>query len=276
LRASLRVGNERGEGATGGDCGSAEMSKSWVHGSCLSFKHLDREWRLDEVCITLYFVLQPLENGSLRVKHILLFGLLTAAAQAANAAESLDCPIVSSDASSVRTLIESEAKRQGVDVELALAISDQETRLGTHMKADKATDKGARGVMQLTPDTARRFAVNDVCDPADNVRGGVAYLKQLSEEFGGNILLVASAYNAGEGRVIDAKGVPSISETVRYAAAVANVYYHFDNTLRGGARAATSAARDPHAEPANPAPGAPTTPKQSWIGGSVLYVQGDE
>ena len=139
-------------------------------------------------------------------------------------------------------LIESEAKRQGVDVELALAIGDQETRLGTHIKPDKATDKGARGVMQLTPETAKRFGVKDVCDVTDNVRGGIAYIKQLSAEFGGNVLLVASAYNAGEGRVIDAKGVPPISETVRYAAAVANVYYHFDNTLRGGARAAASAA----------------------------------
>jgi soluble lytic murein transglycosylase-like protein len=276
LRLNRREGNERAEGATRSDCGSAEMSKSWVHGSCLSFKHLDREWRLDEFRITLYLVFQPHGNDALRIKHILLFGLLTAAAQAANAAESLDCPIISSDASSVRALIESEAKRQGVDVELALAISDQETRLGTHMKADKATDKGARGVMQLTPDTARRFAVNDVCDPADNVRGGVAYLKQLSGEFGGNILLVASAYNAGEGRVIDAKGVPPISETVRYAAAVANVYYHFDNALRGGARAATSAARDPSADPAGATPEAPTKSGQSWIGGSVLYVQGDE
>ena len=130
--------------------------------------------------------------------------------------------------------------------------------------------------MQLTPDTARRFGVNDVCDSADNIRGGVAYLKQLSREFGGNILLVASAYNAGEGRVIDAKGVPPISETVRYAAAVANVYYHFDNALRGGARTVAAAARDPNADPASATPVAATNPKQSWIGGSVLYVQGDE
>jgi soluble lytic murein transglycosylase-like protein len=212
----------------------------------------------------------------LHVNQILLFATLAAAALPANAAEIVECPVASIDASSVRALIESEAKRQGVDVELALAIGDQETRLGTRMKADKATDKGARGVMQLTADTARRFGVNDVCDPAENVRGGVAYLKQLSGEFGGNILLVASAYNAGEGRVIDAKGVPPISETVRYAAAVANVYYHFDNALRGGARAVAATARNPTADPASATPVASRNPKQSWIGGSVLYVQGDE
>ena len=201
---------------------------------------------------------------------------MAAAAQPANAAEIAECPVASIDASNVRALIESEAKRQGVDVELALAIGDQETRLGTHMKSDKATDKGARGVMQLTPDTARRFGVNDVCDPADNVRGGVAYLKQLSGEFGGNILLVASAYNAGEGRVIDAKGVPPISETVRYAAAVANVYYHFDNTLRGGTRAATSARARSDRRPGERDAGGADQSEQSWIGGSVLYVQGDQ
>jgi len=212
----------------------------------------------------------------MRATHILLFATLAAAAQPANAAEPADCPLMSVDASSVRALIESEAKRQGVDVELALAIGDQETRLGTHIKPDKATDKGARGVMQLTPETAKRFGVKDVCDVTDNVRGGIAYIKQLSAEFGGNVLLVASAYNAGEGRVNDAKGVPPISETVRYAAAVANVYYHFDNTLRGGARAAASAAPDNSAESVVAPPDAPPKSGQSWIGGSVLYVQGDE
>jgi soluble lytic murein transglycosylase-like protein len=209
-------------------------------------------------------------------KHILLLAILVAASQATNAAEPADCPVISVDASDVRALIESEAKRQGVDVELALAIGDQETRLGAHINPDKATDRGARGVMQLTRETAKRFGVNDVCETSDNVRGGIAYIKQLTAEFGGNVLLIASAYNAGERRVIEAKGVPPISETVRYAAAVANVYYHFDNTLRGGGRAAAASGPDDSAEPAIATRDAPPKSSQSWIGGSVLYVQGDE
>lgn len=212
----------------------------------------------------------------MHTKNILIFATLAAAAQPASAVEPADCPLTQVDASSVRGLIESEAKRQGVDVELALAIGDQETRLGAYIKPGRATDKGARGVMQLMPDTANRFGVKDVCDVTDNVRGGIAYIKHLSAEFGGNVLLVASAYNAGEGRVIEAKGVPPISETVRYAAAVANAYYHFDNTLRGGARAAVSLAPDNSAELAVATPDTPPKSDQGWIGGSVLYVQGDE
>jgi soluble lytic murein transglycosylase-like protein len=212
----------------------------------------------------------------MRINQILLLGLLAAATRPANAAEPPDCPLTSVDASSVQALIESEARREGVDVELALAIADQETHLGTQMKSDKATDKGARGVMQLTPETAERFGVKDVCDLAGNIGGGVAYIKQLSAEFGGNVLLVASAYNAGEGRVFAAKGVPPISETVRYAAAVANDYFHFENTLRGGARAANSAAQRQSAGPAIAMPDTSTKSAQRWIGGSVLYVQGDE
>jgi hypothetical protein len=72
------------------------------------------------------------------------------------------------------------------------------------------------------------------------------------------------------------RGVPPISETVRYAAAVANVYFHFDNTLSGGARAATLAAQRRSEGPAIAMPDTSTKSGQSWIGGSVLYVQGDE
>ena len=189
------------------------------------------------------------------------------AAQCANVPR---CPEGIYDPATVRAAVEAESLRQGADAKLSLAIVDQETLSGRTINAPENLDKGARGPMQLMPGTAQRFGVKDVCDLAENVRGGVAYLKELSEKFGGNVLLVASAYNAGEGRVVEARGVPPLHETVRYAASVANIYYQYDNAFRGGAHAKSHAAdvvvaNGPSGDAAN----------QKWIGGSVLYVEGD-
>jgi len=180
------------------------------------------------------------------------------------------CPEGAYDPATVRAAVEAESVRQGADAKLSLAIVDQETSSGRMLNAPEAVDKGARGPMQLMPGTAQRFGVKDVCDLAENARGGVAYLKELSEKFGGNVLLVASAYNAGEGRVVQARGVPPVPETVRYAASVANIYYQYDNAFRGGAHAKSHAADVVAASGA-----AGETARQKWIGGSVLYVEGE-
>ncbi|QBY01181.1 lytic transglycosylase domain-containing protein [Rhodophyticola sp. CCM32] len=75
---------------------------------------------------------------------------------------------------------------------------------------------GAQGLMQLIPATADRFGVEDVFDTAQNIAGGVAYLSWLMEEFDRDPVLVLAAYNAGEGAVRDAGGVPDYAETRRY------------------------------------------------------------
>lgn len=76
--------------------------------------------------------------------------------------------------------------------------------------------KGATGLMQLMPATATRFGVADATDPAQNIRGGIAYLDWLMEEFAGDPVLVLAAYNAGEGAVRSHDGVPPYSETRDY------------------------------------------------------------
>lgn len=76
--------------------------------------------------------------------------------------------------------------------------------------------KNARGLMQLIPETAMRFRVKDVFDPAQNVRGGVAYLRWLLAYFEGEVSLVAAAYNAGERTVERYRGVPPYEETQAY------------------------------------------------------------
>ena len=77
--------------------------------------------------------------------------------------------------------------------------------------------KGARGLMQLMPATARRLGVRRPFDPQDNIRGGVAYLAELAERFGEtNADLILAAYNAGEQAVEEFGGVPPYRETRDY------------------------------------------------------------
>ena len=87
--------------------------------------------------------------------------------------------------------------------------------------------------MQLMPDTARRFGVQDVMDPAQNIRGGVAYLRELLTMFNGNLELTVAAYNAGENAVIrNGNRIPQYAETVNYVPKVLDFYRKFQ-TRRG-------------------------------------------
>jgi transglycosylase-like protein with SLT domain len=89
----------------------------------------------------------------------------------------------------IRKMIEQEAAKQGADVKLALAIADQESGFGASVNSSA----GARGPMQLMPATAAHYGVIDICNPAENIRGGIAFLKDLNVTFGGNIMLMVAA-----------------------------------------------------------------------------------
>jgi soluble lytic murein transglycosylase-like protein len=185
-----------------------------------------------------------------------------------------DCEAAMNE-SGIRDLVRAEAAKQGVDEKLALAIALQESRFGVELNSPK----GARGPMQLMPATAAMYGVADVCNPVENVRGGVSYLKDLGAAFQGNMMLVAAAYNAGPERVYQAQGVPAISETVRYVASVTNSYYGLKtlSARKGKNSTAMARAAEAPATPANDvAQHEQPAGKQDWIGGSVLYVIASE
>lgn len=117
----------------------------------------------------------------------------------------------------IRELVVVAARRHLVDEDLAVAVATVESDLDQV----RNSPKGARGAMQLMPETAARFDVSDPCDAASNIDGGVRYLRVLLEEFQ-NPLLALAAYNAGEGRIYEYGGIPPFPETVGFVAKVIN------------------------------------------------------
>lgn len=85
--------------------------------------------------------------------------------------------------------------------------------------------KGAMGLMQLMPQTARQLNVSNPFDPEQNVDAGVRQLKQLMENYGGDVKLTLAAYNAGPGAVARSAGVPHFAETRQYVKRITQLYY---------------------------------------------------
>lgn len=111
-------------------------------------------------------------------------------------------------------------KRYNIDPNLIKAIIRAESGFDRYA----VSKKGAQGLMQLMPDTAREMRVSDPFNPEQNIAGGVRYLRKLLKMFNGNLVLSLAAYNAGPGQVKRAGGVPRITETRRYIQRVLNYY----------------------------------------------------
>lgn len=123
-------------------------------------------------------------------------------------------------------MIESASKTHNVEVALVHAVITAES--GYNPGA--VSRAGARGIMQLMPDTARRFGVQNIMDPAQNIQGGVKYLRELLTLFNGDKELAVAAYNAGENAVIrHGNRVPPYTETVNYVPKVLGIYRKFQS-----------------------------------------------
>jgi soluble lytic murein transglycosylase-like protein len=127
-----------------------------------------------------------------------------AAGRPASAAAAAPAPIVN--------FVNIIAPDYQLEPQLVLAIIATESNFDPYA----VSPRNAQGLMQLIPGTAARFAVRNPMDPAQNIRGGMAYLRWLMAYFEGDITLVAAAYNAGEGAVERYLGVPPYAETRNY------------------------------------------------------------
>jgi soluble lytic murein transglycosylase-like protein len=107
-----------------------------------------------------------------------------------------------------------------VDPQLVLAFIAVESGFN----ANAVSPKNAQGLMQLIPETARRFRVKDAFNAEDNIKGGVAYLQWLLAFFKGDVPLVAAAYNAGERAVEKYRGIPPYPETRDYVRRITALY----------------------------------------------------
>jgi soluble lytic murein transglycosylase-like protein len=127
---------------------------------------------------------------------------------------------VTSSGEEFRQLIYSTAVKHGIHPDLVFAVAAVESNFNSRA----VSEKGAQGLMQLMPETAARFGVADPFNPADNVLGGVRYMRYLLDLFNGDSRLALAAYNAGENAVLAARSVPPYPETRRYVARILKMF----------------------------------------------------
>lgn len=116
----------------------------------------------------------------------------------------------------LKDIIESAAAKNEVEAPLVYSV----IRAESNYNPVAVSNKGAQGLMQLIPATAKRFGVKDSFDSKDNVEGGVKYLRYLIDLFHGDYARAVAAYNAGEAAVSKYGGVPPYKETQNYVAQV--------------------------------------------------------
>jgi len=172
-------------------------------------------YRFDERTVTLFLK----GGGDVTVPSSLIQGIVpdeiadeVAAAVAEAAAEG--------DPSDLRALAAATAKKHGLDPALVLAVVAVESGF----RPDAVSRKGAQGLMQLMPGTAKDLGVKDPLDPAANLDGGTRYLNALLRQYDGDLKRALAAYNAGAGAVKRHGGIPPFRETRDYVQKVLERY----------------------------------------------------
>jgi soluble lytic murein transglycosylase-like protein len=131
--------------------------------------------------------------------------------------------------------IDEAAQTHNVDPNLVRALIKVESNFNAHA----VSRKGAMGLMQLMPQTARTLKVSNPFDPRQNVDAGVRHLKELLNSYNGDVPLSLAAYNAGQGAVARNNGIPPYTETRNYVKRITELYW---NGATPGTRIFTSSA----------------------------------
>jgi len=113
------------------------------------------------------------------------------------------------------------AARHNVDANLVRSV----VKVESNFNPNAVSRKGAMGLMQLMPSTARSLNVSNPFDPEQNVDAGVRHLKKLLESYGGDVRLSLAAYNAGAGAVARSAGIPRFAETRNYVRRITDLYF---------------------------------------------------